>query len=594
MLLRFTSLSVLLFLAACKIPGPTGPVRSAAVPLIPFERDTNQTCTWQEAIQAYEQMAAGYPQFCQLRVAGKSDGGHPIHLFVLSSGGLFKSLDAGAKARASVILINNGIHPGEPEGIDASILFARKVLTDTTLQRRYRNLVFLIIPIYNVDGARNRGAFSRANQNGPASYGFRGNARNLDLNRDFIKCDSENARSFTRIFQEWQPDLLIDNHTSNGADYQYTMTLLATLSAKLAPAQARLLDQSFLPFLYTDMAKKGWPMAPYVNEVAAVPDSGILAFLDLPRFASGYAALHHCIGLTPETHMLKPFGQRLRSTESLLYSVADYAASHQHDLQKAREEAKDYWLAQKILPVEWQPDMTEPDSFLFRGYEARYIPSQVHKGHRLYYDRSQPFEKNIPYYRRYTAKQTVRAPQAYVIPQAWREVIDRLRQNQVTLIPMAQDTALWVTQYRIKDFQTRPAYEGHYLHYQVQVDTFSTWRQYFKGDYIAPVESSCNRYDACPKRYLIETLEPTAPDSWFAWGFFDGILMQKEWFSDYVFEDLAADWLNKNPELRAELDAKMAADTKFAQDKSTVLRWVYERSPWYEPSHRVYPVARIE
>jgi hypothetical protein len=268
MTIRFFIAVFLVAIVACSGPKRAVDPLGTSAFSIPFDRDTNQTCTWQEAIGAYQNMAQAYPKICQLNVVGKSDGGHPLHLFVLAPGGLLKSKAAKVKTGAITILINNGIHPGEPEGIDASILFARRILTDTTLQNRYTNVVFMIIPVYNVDGAINRSSHSRANQNGPVAYGFRGNSRNLDLNRDFVKCDSENARTFTRIFHDWQPDLFVDNHTSNGADYSYTMTLLPTLSAKLAPAQAALLDTDLLPFLYADMQKKGWPMAPYVNEIA--------------------------------------------------------------------------------------------------------------------------------------------------------------------------------------------------------------------------------------------------------------------------------------------------------------------------------------
>jgi Zinc carboxypeptidase len=564
---------------------------------LPFERDTNQTCTWQEAIAAYQQLAKAQPRYCTMTEAGISDGGKPIHVFIFSPNGEFRPGVQRVKTggHSATILINNGIHPGEPEGIDATILFVHNALQRPDLLRAWNNLTFVIIPIYNVDGALNRSSHSRANQNGPTEYGFRGNARNLDLNRDFIKNDSENARTFTRIFQTWQPDILIDNHTSNGADYQYTMTLLPTLADKLAPAQTQLLKAEILPALYTDMAKKGWPMAPYVNEIAGVPDSGILGFLDSPRYGSGYAALFHCLGFTTETHMLKPFAQRLRGTEALMHTIAQYASTHAVQIRQAKTDAAEYWAKATTFPLDWAPDLSRPDSIWFRGYAGLRIPSRVHQGERTYYDRNQPFEKRIPFYNTFSPKNTIKPPKSYIIPQAWHEVVERLRQNNVPLISLANDTAIWVTSYRIKDFQTRNAYEGHYLHYQISVDTIRHIRQFQAGDWLVPIQNtSLQRYHPGHTRFAIETLEPTAPDSYFAWNAFDGVLMQKEYFSDYVFEDLAEEWLAKNPKIKAELVAKMAADAVFAKDGDAVLRWVYLRSPWYEGTHRVYPVARIE
>jgi hypothetical protein len=590
----FLALFGLFLLQNCASQRKTGSFEQISEVKIPFERDSNETVTWAEAIDAYGKFAEGAPKYCQLQTAGDTDCGKPLHVFVLSPDGIFDAARAKAKQK-TVILVLNGIHPGEPEGIDASILFSRQVLQDPALRAAYRDLVFLIIPIYNVDGSLNRSATSRANQNGPNTYGFRGNARNLDLNRDYTKRDSRNTESLTRLFHTWNPDLVLDNHTSNGADYQYTMTLLPTLHSKLAPVQAQQLNEQILVDLQARMLKKGWPMCPYVNEIQSTPDSGIVAFYDGPRFGSGYGALFQTITIVAETHMLKPFVQRLRSTQDLMFSLADYAAQHGPEVRDVRWQAGKYWAAAQQFPLDWSPEMSQTkDSILFRGFEARYLFSRVHKGQRLYYDRTKPFVKNVPFYNTFKVKSAIKRPRAYVVPQAWKEVLERLRQNSVPMLPITRDTVIWVTNYRIKDFKTREAYEGHYLHYNVQVDTFSAERKFAAGDYIIPVPSYCNRYEICPTRFIIETLEPTAPDSYFAWNFFDGVLMQKEYFSDYVFEDLAEELLRANPKLQEQLRQKMAAEPEWAKNGAEVLRWIYQRSVFYEPTHRLYPVARIE
>jgi len=150
-----------------------------------------------------------------------------------------------------VLLINNGIHPGEPEGIDASMMLARDLLKGNKIPA---NVVICIIPLYNIDGSHNRTSTSRANQNGPLAYGFRGNSRNLDLNRDFIKTDSKNSASFQQIFNTWNPEVFVDTHTSNGSDYQYTMTLIPTQKDKLNQVLSTYLTGQMVPSLYKEMA----------------------------------------------------------------------------------------------------------------------------------------------------------------------------------------------------------------------------------------------------------------------------------------------------------------------------------------------------
>ncbi|RZK98864.1 MAG: hypothetical protein EOO62_25700, partial [Hymenobacter sp.] len=272
----------------------------------PFERDPahNTTATYAECIGFYKELAASYPATMQLREAGPTDSGQPLHEVVLSADGTFEPGASRAKGRP-VLFIQNGIHPGEPEGIDASMMLARNILQDNKLRNLLQKVTVVIIPAYNIDGMLNRNSTTRANQNGPAAYGFRGNARHLDLNRDFVKQDSRNARSFAALFGKWRPEIFVDTHTSNGADYQYTITLIPTQPDKLGPELGKYLQNSLLPALYKGMDQKHWPMTPYVDFEGETPESGLRAFLESPRYSTGYAALFNTIGFMPETHMLK-------------------------------------------------------------------------------------------------------------------------------------------------------------------------------------------------------------------------------------------------------------------------------------------------
>jgi hypothetical protein len=206
----------------------------AQAQLTPFElsKDKNYTATYAQCIAYYQGLAKQYPQM-RLFNYGMTDVGKPLTLVVLSNDKVFDPALI-KKQNKRVLLINNGIHPGEPEGIDASMMLTRDLLKKHLLPK---NVVVCIIAVYNIDGCLNRG-LSRINQNGPEAYGFRGNYRNLDLNRDFIKVDSRNALAFEQILNTWQPEVFLDNHTSDGADYQYVMTLIETQKDKQNPILA--------------------------------------------------------------------------------------------------------------------------------------------------------------------------------------------------------------------------------------------------------------------------------------------------------------------------------------------------------------------
>jgi hypothetical protein len=556
----------------------------------PFERDPqhNTTATYAECIAFYKELAAAYPATVQLREAGPTDSGQPLHEVVLSADGTFEPAASRAKGRP-ILFIQNGIHPGEPEGIDASMLLARDLLRDKKGLALLAKVTVVIIPAYNIDGMLNRNSTTRVNQNGPAEYGFRGNARHLDLNRDFIKQDSRNARSFAALFQRWRPEVFVDTHTSNGADYQYTITLIPSQHDKLAPALGTYLQGQLLPALYQGMAQKHWPMTPYVDFEGETPESGLRAFLESPRYSTGYAALFNSIGFMPETHMLKAFGPRVRATYDLLLTYLQTVAAQAPALLAARAEADRALAAQTRFPLAWAVRDTASGTLQFRGYEAGHKPSAVSGQPRLYYDRARPYTRPVPHYN--DARPTARAaaPVAYAIPAAWGEVLDHLRRNGVVLRPLAQPLTGPAEAYRIEDYKTAPRpYEGHYLHSQLRLTTQPAAAATLPaGTYLAVLAEQ-----GPAARYLVETLEPQATDSFFAWGFFDSVLQQKEHYSDYVFEDLAADFLAKNPAVRQQLEAAKKADPALAASGPAQLEWVYQRSPYAEAGYRRYPVLR--
>lgn len=559
---------------------------SKEAPMItPFEQKENYTATYYEAIAFYKQMVRLFPQNIKMEIIGTSDIGQPIHTVILSANGANTPQTAQSQGK-QILFVNNGIHPGEPCGIDASMILVRDYLTKTELRQKLNHVTVVLIPLYNIGGALNRNSTTRANQNGPDAYGFRGNSQNLDLNRDFIKCDSKNAMAFNDVFTTWMPDVFIDNHTSNGADYQYTMTLIPTQHDKLAKPLATYMNDKMLPYLYENMDKAGWEMTPYVY-ARTTPDDGIAGFLDLPRYSSGYGALFNCISFMPETHMLKPYKDRVMSTYAFMDLMLDFMVADKENLRKAKQAAMDLVREQTTFDINWEMDNERFDVINFKGYEAKYKPSEISGLDRLYYDRNEPYTKEIPHFNYYKPNLTIKKPAAYIVPQsAWR-VLERLRNNKVEMIELSESEVIEVEMYYIEDYKTgNEPYEGHYLHSDLKIKKVIQKVLFQEGDFVIVMNQNKNRY-------IIETLEPQAPDSYFSWNFFDGILQRKEYFSPYVFEDSAAEILANNPRLKAELKAKKATDEKFAASAYAQLMFIYERSELSEVTYKRYPIGRL-
>ena len=555
----------------------------ARAQLTPFElsRDKNYTATYNEVITYYQKLSKKYAQI-KLFNYGTTDIGKPLTLVVLSRDKVFdpKLLK---KQNKKVLLINNGIHPGEPEGIDASMMFARDLLKKNALPK---DVVICIIAVYNIDGCLNRG-LSRISQNGPRAYGFRGNYRNLDLNRDFIKADSKNALAFEQIVNAWQPEVFVDNHTSDGADYQYVMTLIETQKYKQNPILADYTSKTMSPDLYKRMKKNGDEMIPYGAGEVGLPDSGIVSYLETPRYSSGYTAQRNIISYITETHMLKAFDKRVYSTYDFMQNLVDICERDAKLIGELKHKADEQVKDQQTFALNWELDRGHIDTITFKGYKAAYKASAVSGLKQLYYDRSQPYTKIIKYYDNYNPTVSVDKPVAYIIPQAWGKIIELFKLNNVTMHRLSHDTTLELQMYYIADYKTpqRP-FEGHYLHTAVQLNPVKMKVKFYAGDYVVYTNQALNRY-------VVETLEPQGVDSFFTWNFFDSILGEKEYFSDYVFEDIAANLLKDDPALRKKLDSAKTSDTRLANSAQAQLNFVYRNSPYFEKTYLRYPVGRL-
>lgn len=549
-----------------------------------FEQSNGtQTPTYQEIITWWKMLDAKAPQVKMLTM-GPTDAGYPVHLVLVSNSNDFDPISI-RKKNKRIILINNGIHPGEPDGIDASMLLVRDITVNKV--RLPDNIVLAIIPVYNIGGILNRSRYFRVNQNGPEEFGFRGNSQNLDLNRDFIKCDSKEARSFAEIFHFCDPDVLVDNHVSNGADYQHIMTLISSQHNKLGGIMGEYMNKQFEPALYASMKQKGYDLVPYVNAFGETPENGWPAFLEVPRFSSGYATLWHSFAFVPETHMLKPYDQRVKATYALMESFIEFTSKNSDSIKTLREKTRQASKQQSIFPIRWALDSTQFAEIAYKGFEAVQKTSEVSGLPRLYYDRSKPFDKKVKFYNTYKPQISVTKPVAYLIPKGWWKVVELLKLNKVQMRPLLHDTIIEVEAYHIQDYKTSPrAFEMHHLNSDVMVSKSLQRISFQKGDLYIPMNQAANRF-------LMEVLEPQAGDSYFAWNYFDAILVQKEGFSDYAYEETAAEYLKTNPEVKKLLEEARKTDTALSKSPVAQLDFIFRHSPYYEPAHMRYPVYRV-
>ncbi|HEX7176465.1 MAG TPA: M14 family metallopeptidase, partial [Pyrinomonadaceae bacterium] len=303
--------------------------------------DYRETPNYADTI-AYARRLDQHSPWVRLTSFGRSGEGRELHLLVAAKGDTFTP-EAARKSGKPVVLIQACIHAGETDGKDAGLALLRDIAVTKTHEKLLDRAVVLFIPIYNADGHERRSPYNRINQNGPAEMGWRGNASNLNLNRDYMKADAPETRAWLRLWNEWSPDLFIDCHVTDGADFRYTVTYQFEQHENVLPPVRRWSREVFegriLPA--AEAMDSANLFSPYmVFRDNRDPAKGIDSFIATPRFATGYVpVVRNRPALLIETHMLKPHRLRVRGTYDILRAALEEVNKNPDELLRTAREA---------------------------------------------------------------------------------------------------------------------------------------------------------------------------------------------------------------------------------------------------------------
>jgi len=541
---------------------------------------------YENSIKYFQKFQEKTP-FVTIKTIGYSHQNREIKVVIVSKDKIFNPAEAKKKGK-SVILIQNCIHSGEVEGKDACMLMLREMLISKEKEDLLKNVILLIIPVINVDGHERRSPFNRPNQNGPKQMGWRTNALNLNLNRDYLKAESNEIKAFLSLFNEWLPDFFIDNHTTNGADYQYHITYGIPTHQNLDMNLVSFVKSKFLPYMISKVEEDGFIVGPYMDFKRGTIESGILDLAAPPRLSHGYCAVQNRIGLLVETHSLKPFENRVFSTKSMMEHTIKFISENSNELMSLNKEAdynptKIYLLEKKKFPLV----LTESgkyDTYKFKGYEWYEEYSSIIGGIVRKYTKN-PIEIEIPLFNQCKSKVKITVPKAYLIPVEYKFVIDKLKLHNVKIFKSNNTTTLEVERYRFIDvsFANRP-YEGKHQP-SFTTELFKEKKQIDKTFFIVPTNQRV-------LRIIIHLLEPDGIDSLVKWGFFNHIFERKEYAEAYVMEPIAQQMMKDDPELRVEFKKKCEIES-FCNNPFERLDFFYKRSPFFDKNENVYPIMRI-
>ena len=499
-----------------------------------------------------------------------------------------------AKPGREVVFVQAGIHAGEIEGKDAGLILLSEVAAkDKRVLRWLDHVTLVFVPIFNLDGHERRSMFNRINQNGPVEMGWRATSQRLNLNRDYIKSDAPEMRALLALINQWNPDLLIDSHTTNGADYQYDLTWSMDNDATQHPRLREWQNDVLVGRVQSRLEKQGHLIAPYIELNDPVdPTKGFTNFGAGPRYSTGYAVARGRVGLLLETHMLKTYPVRVRATYDVITAILDEIAAHPGQLRAATRQVDADTVARAADATATYPIQLANagivEDFAFKGFDWTITQSEISGDRWIRYDPSKPKTFTVPFYRQVKVAQSVSPPAAYVIPPQWTKVIERLQVHGIAMRRIERDV-------RVKtevSLLANPQYATASFEGRVAISAFTHRREAREmpvraGSWLVPMDQPL-------ANVALHILEPDAPDSALRSGDFNIVFEQREYADARVAEQLARDLMAKDPKLKAEFEAKLAAEPDFAKNPYARLNWFYLRSNWGEWDLGLYPVLRLD
>ncbi len=548
--------------------------------------DYRETPDYDATLRFIRQMQAG-TSMLDLQFYGTSPQGRPMPYVVVSKARAFTPAAARATGRP-IVLVLCGIHAGEIAGKDAALALIRDLTILGWEQSKLDSVILLVVPMFSTDGHERRSPYNRINQVGPAEVGWRYTSTGHNLNRDFTKAETPEMRGLLeQVFQRWQPHLVIDTHTTDGADLRHELMYDFSRGPVVPPAVARWGRDVFEDRIVPRYARMGHLPVPYLEfREKHRPQSGVDADTFSPRFSQAYFGLQGVPAVLLESHMLKPYKVRVESVRDMLYAIVADVAEHPRDLLNVRDSARAEILAAMRHPVALTTKLTgRADTLDVKGWRVEWPVSPITGRPLAHYTRD-TLDYRVPYRRETEAALTVTPPAGYVVPQEWKNVVDLLAVHGIRYRVFRAAWSDTVERPHVLAWWARSKpFEGHFPITITRVENERRLQTYRPGDLWIPIDQPA-------ALVAVQLFEAQAPDGLAYWNFFDTVLEPKEYAEPYLMEPIAEKMMAADPALEKAFRAKVAADTAFANDAWARMHFFYEHSKYFDSEADLLPVAR--
>lgn len=555
---------------------------------LPIDNEPDKSLSYEQVMKLSHEPAKQYSDNIHFTYLGLSEQNDTIAALIIFKDKANNPTEI-AKQNKVTLMIQAGIHAGEPDGIDGGFMLIRSLLSNPRYMNLLNNVTIIFIPAFNVDGLKLLSPYHRINQNGPELQGWRANAHNLNLNRDYLKASSIEMKNWLKFYYYWNPDFFIDCHTTDGADYQYVMTFDMQLPSFVSTDFNNFFEHNFITYFIDEMDNNGFLSTQYVAfRDWFSPESGLTASIYSPILSHGYPLLNNKPALLLETHMLKSYKQRVMATHQALLIVLEWLSNNKNLLKNLLLNEDNYSLSMakpnKTFPITYK--LTEhQNKKILKGYEYHKAISPVTGISYYTYDNTKPMEVALDFWDSIEVKTNVVLPYGYLLGPEWEHLIEILELHQVTSYTLSEISKIKVQYYYLTKLKFDNAiFEGTFspiFSYQLR-DTFIDLP---RGSYFIPINQKA-------WKSLVYLLEPESTVGFMQMGYFNSMFERKEYGEIYVLDTLAQNMLNDKNIADAFREKKLK-EPEFANDPWAQLMWFFDNSPWKDQRMRTIPVFKV-
>jgi hypothetical protein len=461
----------------------------------------------------------------------KTVEGHELPLLIVGNP-LPKSAEEMKNDKRVVVYIQANIHAGEVEGKEAVLMYLRDLLKNKNPEI-LKDVVLLVCPILNADGNEKISTKNRTNQNGPINgVGVRYNGQMLDLNRDAIKVESPEVRGvITNILNKWDPEIIMDCHTTNGSYHVEPTTFTWIMNPNCDRSLITYMRDKMMPEMSGTLLNKYKTENVFYGEFVDMNDysKGWISYAAEPRYLSNYVGVRNRMGILNENYVYADFKARVFACYNLINSLMDYASLHKSEIKDIIKRIDEATIARGLNPtaldsfaIAYKGNPT-PNKVFIKSYEADPIPSDNEWDGFKKSDRRK--DVTVDYIADYSATKNVKFPFAYILSIPEPDIVAILKTHGIVVEKLNSTITLDVDKFVIEDLKAAPRLnQGHYTE-TIKGKFVQESKEFDGGTYLVRTSQKLG--------YLVSyLLEPQSDDGLVVWNYFDRYLVP-QWSRNY-------------------------------------------------------------